>query len=314
MLYKLPIPISSEIFEYLVCDLLNMLHNTTSFSLYGRNGQNQNGIDIISYEKGIYCQCKLRKNSPKNTTERKTLINEIMHDINTAMIRSDANIEKIIVATSIENDTKIQDYFGSLCCMTNVKIEFWSWDDINNNLFLFSNILNKYYNFRKSSIELARLEVLSRLVYRQSKDNQRVYFFHNHKRASMLPVFDVSFINNTEETILLNTIQAHSRVLFIARCGNYDKPAGTLKVTKKYHMPLILGKNFGEEGTSTLNLKDPLYVYPKSPFRIQIQCDQPIIGYRKVRFSFLFNTGAIISPDIFFNSDYVGGGLLNPQL
>lgn len=314
MLHKLPLPISSEIFEYLVCDLLNMLHNTTSFSLYGRNGQNQNGIDIISYEKGIYCQCKLRKNTPNTTTERKALINEIMHDINTAVIRSDVNLEKIIIATSIENDTKIQDYFGSLSCMTSVKLEFWSWDDINNYIFLFNNILNKYYNFRKATIELARLDVLNKLVYRQSKENQRVYFFHNHKSASMLPVFDVSFINNSEETVLLNKIEAHSRVLFIAKCGNYDKPAGILKVTKKYHMPLILGENFGEEGTSTLNLNDPLYAYPKSPLRIQIQCEHPIIEYRKVKFSFLFNIGIIMTPDIFFNSDYVGGGAVHPKL
>ncbi len=55
MLYQLPIPKYPEVFENLVCDLLNEVYKTTSFSLYGRKGQKQHGIDILYAAKNYYC-------------------------------------------------------------------------------------------------------------------------------------------------------------------------------------------------------------------------------------------------------------------
>ncbi len=60
MTYLLPVPKSPEVFEDLVRDLANALHKTTHFEKYGRKGQQQSGMDIVSHADKIYIQCKLK--------------------------------------------------------------------------------------------------------------------------------------------------------------------------------------------------------------------------------------------------------------
>lgn len=309
MIYNLPIPQSPELFESLVCDLLSAIHNTTNFQLYGRRGQKQNGIDIISFERKIVCQCKLKQQPPSTKTEKNAFLNMIIHELN-SICQSNHAIEKIIIACSIENDTSIQDKIASLSVHFGVTIEFWSWQQINSYIFLFPEIISKYYNFRNPSIEIARFEVLSSLVYSKDKANNRVYYFLNNASENQLPIFDISFINNSEDITLLNSITAFSQSLFIVKAGFYDEPAGEVKVTKQYFMDLPLGKDFFDVGDNTLTLPDPLFIRPKGILRIQVQATKPIIGYRKITFAFNFNTKTLLSPELFFNSDFVGGGYL----
>lgn len=309
MIYQLPVPKSSQIFESIICDLLNSLYKTTSFNLYGRNGQSQKGIDIISYERLIVAQCKLRTLNIKDRKTKISFINEIISDIN-SIIKLEKNPEKIIIATTIENDTLIQDQLNTITLLNGIPIiiEYWSWDYISNNLFLFNHIVNKYYPYRNNNIELANLRVLNKTVYVKSKEHERLYYFKNIKNRNQLPVFDIMFINNSENTIILNTIDVYSQILTIAKAGHFDKPSGILKVTKKFNLKLNYGEVATQEGKSTIELNNPLYAYPKAPFRIQIQTTKPINIYLKVRLAFNFNSDIVISPEIFFNSDYALSG------
>ena len=310
MIYRLPIPKSSELFECIVCDLLNSLHSTTSFNLYGRMGQRQHGIDIISYEKAIVCQCKLRVMDINVRRNKIDFINDVIKDINSILSLNIA-FEKIIIATTVENDTTIQDYINTTAISHGIMtpIELWSWDYISNNLFLFNNIVNKYFPFRNNHIEFASIKVLNKSIYRVSKENKRLFEFKNIKNRNQLPVFDISFINNTENTILLNSIDIPCKLLSVAKGGAYEKPSGILKVTKKITTDLHFTSEFVDnEHKNSIELKDPIYIYPKSPFRIQIQGKKPITVYMKIQFVFNFNQASIITPELFFNSDYAVSG------
>ena len=55
-------------------------------------------------------------------------------------------------------------------------------------------------------------------------------------------------------------------------------------------------------------LKNPVFVYPKSPLRIQIQNKTPIVNFYKIHFVFKFNNIEIRKPDLFFNSDSTYSG------
>ena len=315
MIYELPKPKSPETFENLICDLANSLYKTTNFSLYGRRGQNQKGIDIISNEFNIFIQCKLRTlNLDKRETKIKFL-DEIVKDINN-ILSNGFNPSKIIIATTIESDTILQDYLNTALLLNNIgcTIEFWSWTKISNEIFLFSNIVNKYYSYRNTLIEIAHIQVLNKSIYKKSKENERLFEFKNIKERNQLPTFDFSFLNNSENTILLNSIECFCEGLAVARGGLPPKPNGILQPTKKFLINFNLKGSLEKPDKQTLDLKNPIYVYPKSPLRIQIQNKKPLVNFYKIYFIFKFNNTEIKTPDLFFNSDSTFSGRIVTEI
>ncbi|MDO5104663.1 hypothetical protein [Capnocytophaga sp.] len=307
MIYELPLPKSFEIFENLICDLANHTYKTSNFILYGRKGQNQKGIDIISCELNIIIQCKLRT---INLFDRKTklqFVQEIKRDIGN-IFSNGFSPSKIIIATTIQNDTKIQDYLNTLLLTNGIAcvIELWSWSKISNEIFLYSNIVNKYYPFRNNSVEIARIEVLNKSIYQKSDKNDRLFIFNNIKDRNQLPVFDFSFINNSDNTITLNSIEGFCETLAVARGGFPPRPNGILKPTKRFLIDFNF--NYTDIDKQVIALKDPIFVYPKSPLRIQIQNQKPLINFYKIHFAFLFNNTIINSPELFFNSNFAYSG------
>jgi len=310
MTYLLPIPKSPETFEDLVCDLANALHQTTHFKKYGRKGQLQSGIDIISHADKIYIQCKLKTIDLSKKGAKFQFIQSVFKDIS-AIIRIDHTPEKIIIAATVANDTLIQNRINTIMLMNGVpfSVELWDWEFINNNIFLYPNILNKYFPFRKQYIELANIAVLNKSVYKKSKEFDHVYYYHDRKNSNQLPVFDFSFINNTENTVLLQAVDCLALLQPIAKAGIYPKPSGILKITRKYVLDIKYG--FREEyEVNPLDMPDPIFVAPKGVMRIQIQFTKAIVNYSKFKFAFLFNDTTITSPEILFNAREVGGGIL----
>lgn len=303
MVYELPIPKSPELFENLVSDIANSLYHTTSFCLYGRKGQNQKGIDILSNELEIVIQCKLRTLNLNSRKTKISFINEIISDIN-SILKSETYPKKIIIATTLQNDTVIQDYLQTLLFTLRdrrILIEFWSWNKISNEIFLFPNILKKYYPFRSGTIELGGFKILNKSVYEKAKGNELLYYYKNIPRINHLPIFDLSFINNSEETILLNSFKCFCTHQAIGRAGFPPTPVGILKVTKKFVIDLKFSGAFGEYECIEMELDDPIFVGPKNPFRIQIQNTKPLVNFYKICFEFKFNSTTIKSPEFFFN-------------
>ncbi len=317
MIYQLPIPKSPEIFENLICDLLNQTYKTSNFSLYGRKGQNQRGIDIISSELNIVVQCKLRTLNLNDKKTKIDFVNEIIKDIR-ASFNLNIKPEKFIIATTLENDNLIQDYLNTLMIFNGlgIIIEFWSWSKISSEIFLYSSIVNKYYPFRNNILEFARINVLNKSVYKRSKHNELLFEFQNIKNVNQLPVFDISFINNSENTILLNKIDCFCYTLSVARGGFPPKPNGILKPTKKFVIDFKFISNFtnNEPSKEEILLKDPIFINPKSPLRIQIQNKKPLTEFYRIHFIFHFNNEVIKTPEIFFNSDYLPRGKVVREL
>lgn len=315
MIYELPKPKSPETFENLVCDLANDLHNTTSFNLYGRKGQNQKGIDIISFELNIVIQCKLRTLNLNKRETKVNFLNEIIKDINN-IFSNGFKPSKIIIATTIESDTTLQDYLNTTMLFNQIgcNIEFWSWTKISSEIFLFNNIVNKYYSYRNNSIEIARIEVLNKSIYQKSKENERLFEFRNIKGRNQLPTFDFSFINNTDNTILLDTIECVCEVLAVARGGFPPIPNGILQPTKKFLIKFEFTGLLEKPDKKIIELEDPIYVYPKSPLRIQIQNQEPLINFYKIYFVFKFNNINIQTPELFFNSDMTYSGKIVAEI
>ncbi|MBV7439844.1 hypothetical protein KRX57_00245 [Weeksellaceae bacterium TAE3-ERU29] len=317
MIYELPKPKSPETFENLVCDIANSLYKTTSFNLYGRKGQKQKGIDIISFDLNTIIQCKLRSLNINKRETKLNFINEIIKDINN-IFSNGFKPSKIIIATTIENDTTIQDYLNTTLLFNNIgcTIEFWSWTKISSEMFLFKNIVNKYYSYRDDSIELARIEVLNKSIYQKSKTHERLYEFKNIKNKNQLPIFDFSFINNSDKTILLNSIECFCEMLPVARAGFAPKPNGILKPTKKF----LIDFNFNLSLTNDkpdiqyIEIENPIYVYPNSPLRIQIQNKKPLINFYKIYFIFRFNDIDIKTPELFFNSHQTYSGKIVTEI
>lgn len=59
--FQLP-PLSNEdVFEQSVCDLYNLEFPESRFQRFGKKGNNQNGIDIISIKRRIAIPCKKKE-------------------------------------------------------------------------------------------------------------------------------------------------------------------------------------------------------------------------------------------------------------
>ena len=116
----LPEKMTSIEFEMMCCDIMEryftdgfqdqLFPNATPFyHLYGRNGQNQHGIDIISRkpvdERG-YCvvQCK----NYFAQSSGKPLVNQVRKDID-SIYEHTIPVSKIIIMTSLHRDTFLQD-------------------------------------------------------------------------------------------------------------------------------------------------------------------------------------------------------------
>ncbi len=224
--------------------------------------------------------------------------------------------QRIIIATTIENDTLIQDELQSILFLREipVRIEFWSWSKISNALFLYPPVVQKYFPFRQQQVELARIAVLNKSVYRKSSENDWLFNYQNSKGRSHLPVFDFTFINNTDNTVTLNAVEGFMVPQAVVRGGFPPTPSGIVKPTGKYVIDLKSGLAFGEYGRAVLDFEDPVYAHPKAAFRIQIQNRKPILNFYKIYFVFNFNNATIKTPELYFNAYNTFSGVLHREI
>ncbi|MBR2594019.1 MAG: hypothetical protein IKD83_05275, partial [Firmicutes bacterium] len=118
-------PKTSKEFEDLVrkCALVKLGNR---FSLFGRNGQNQKGIDIYSEDWGTVIQCKCFDFEKKGSVQR--LIEEGKRDYQEAVRAFGDTMKTFVIATTLNTDTKIQENFKDNT--STGEIELWFWEDI----------------------------------------------------------------------------------------------------------------------------------------------------------------------------------------
>ncbi|MBP1920109.1 hypothetical protein [Youngiibacter multivorans] len=113
-----------EEFEDIVCDYFSNILSL-QFQKWGRQGQKQNGIDLIGGNIGVQC---------KNYRTKKLTIEIIENDVLLAEEIS-PSLSKLYFVTTAKRDAKIQQYFRSR--KGKIPIEIHYWDLIEN--FLLQN-------------------------------------------------------------------------------------------------------------------------------------------------------------------------------
>jgi|GEM_PF-811068 len=302
----LPPLVDEKAFERLMCDLMNHIHHTTSFSLYGLRGQRQDGIDIFSSQHRTVVQCTCKDPSQSDRGYVEGMIKKLLHDFDQT-VRLKIPFDFFIFATTYKNDKRIQDYCALISLNTARHVEYWSWEKITDYLLSETFLLKKYYpHFFSSGLSFGRITMASSCSY-LPMGKEYCYELKSNPEKSDYPILDFSFLNNSDDVVLLNAISVKGRFMNMARAGTYEKPVGLLNVHAQFDIEPNIPLRFTVEwGNATLQLEAPMYIAPKHPARVQIRLLQVIIGFCKLYFEFKFNDIILTTPVFFFNSDHDG--------
>ncbi len=137
--YKFPKLESEQRFESLVEDCYRALYPHANVQKYGRKGQKQYGIDILvsvgNETYGIQC-----KNYDKiSVSDIETILKECTYK----------PLDKLIIATAAQEDTKIADHIIEAGKNVPYRIEYLSWERICAYIEDFPIIYNRYYGQQK---------------------------------------------------------------------------------------------------------------------------------------------------------------------
>jgi hypothetical protein len=144
-----PIPANWQDFQILIKDILNEKYDG-GFDVYGRNGQSQDGVDILKSQKNsiIGVQCK-RINS-------KLTLNMIKDEVKKSD-NSNLGLTKYIFATTNKRDKEIQKEIATFNKERYKKslfeIEIWFWETIEDEINDSAKIWDTYYTNIFSKID-----------------------------------------------------------------------------------------------------------------------------------------------------------------
>lgn len=139
---------NDKIFEDLICDLYNIEYNSISFKKFGKQGQNQKGIDVFSPEFDIAIQCKKKDISRKKSLLKRELFNDIEKDV--SKIKSQnlkITINKLFIVTTVEDHPDFDEFCEEMKIQFSCDFEiiFWGWNTIQEKILNHKLLLEKYY-------------------------------------------------------------------------------------------------------------------------------------------------------------------------
>lgn len=155
----IPPPIIWQHFEDLCWDIFGSLLGISDTQKYGRQGQSQQGIDILNFQiqKGewIGIQCKGKDQYPPKKFTKEELLTSVEKAKEFRPILS-----KFIIATTARRDANIQRLSAEITKQHYEKglfsVQVYSWDDIQDLFSKFPDIYNNYYSSKSlpySSVE-----------------------------------------------------------------------------------------------------------------------------------------------------------------
>lgn len=162
--YALHKTTDSREFEKMVKDCAEKIWGR-EFSCYGRNGQIQHGIDILSDDGEIAIQCK--DYLKRDNESRNRFLQKIRQDYKKA-ISHFPGIITFVIATSMDRDAGLQDAVLNWEEERNgtdktVAKKILFWEDICEVISQHPNLLNKYYSGHVLSVDVSSLtEVLDK--------------------------------------------------------------------------------------------------------------------------------------------------------
>ena len=201
-----------------------------TFSLYGRTGQKQHGIDIYSDDFKEVIQCK-----NYTTNDIKALKDVINRDFKEAYAyfyqEKNWQFERFIVATAIDKDRKGDESIIEHNLNNNIKIEIWFWEDIQDMVLQDNELLIKYY--KNFVIDLSELKLVRTDNKAYADSFCETLFLHKHQPESKVNLCNLfvmpkytEYGNDTPKTNLkekiINFLNGDKQFLFIegdAGCG-----------------------------------------------------------------------------------------------
>lgn len=137
---KLPRPKDPKEFEKMCREVLQYKHREVEIKLYGRQGEKQYGIDLISSGSKpiIVAQCKNYSGKNIDNFEK-----QVKKDLDSAQKKHEFDV--FYVMTTLETSSKIQDFIKSLEKTTLAEIRIMFWEDIEEVLCGNIEFMKTYY-------------------------------------------------------------------------------------------------------------------------------------------------------------------------
>jgi len=231
-----------EVFEQFVADLFNCIENTkdyqnTEFQLFGKDGQKQKGIDIISQKHKTAIQCKCKDTTIHSFEKiRKELKSDMQADISkTKLLNFD--IDRLIFTSTFIDDTILMEYANDLRNQEklNFTIEYWGWETLTKYVEKYENLIKTYFYSNLPTKENNSKDVLTRDDYYKKiteiiefvsvdidsqncswyKDEiYETVFWDTNSENSPFPIFDFCLLNNCNSTVVLKSIKCKWKHLY----------------------------------------------------------------------------------------------------
>lgn len=162
-------PLDPQAFERHCVVLWRLLLNNQATDLYGRNGQEQHGVDILGYREGrsdqpVGIQCKLRTQGCRLTH------NEVTKEVAKALSHHKDLVEYYIVTTA-PNDARLQDLAATLTKEWEGKskirqISVWGWEALQERIVLYPEALKAFepnYSPYIETIVIGQAEIIENI-------------------------------------------------------------------------------------------------------------------------------------------------------
>lgn len=139
-------PVNEDVFEDLVCDLFNAMYPNSHYTRFGKKGNEQKGIDIISISRKEAIQCKKKDLSRRSSVIKNELRKDFESDILNAM-KLDVDIDLLIFTSTFENNATLEEHLQKLRKKHNPKfnVTYIGWNSLSSSFHDFETIINKYY-------------------------------------------------------------------------------------------------------------------------------------------------------------------------
>lgn len=137
--YNIPPLKSWQEFQKMVCELFREIWQDPHAQEFGRQGQKQDGIDIIGRRKGnnIY-------EAVQATIETPLTLEKIKKDYDASQ-KLEFKLDSFIIASTTKRDVELQKFAANLSGAGPYKCIIWFWDDLVEKLADYEQIRRKYY-------------------------------------------------------------------------------------------------------------------------------------------------------------------------
>lgn len=155
--FQLPAISNEEVFEEFILELFNLEFPDSHYQFYGKKGNKQQGIDIISVKKRIAVQCK-KKEIHRDYTK---VIKELKQDFEQCiqqLMNFQEEIDQLIFVSTFNDSSELMNYALDLKKKCNVPYDiiYFGWQTLEKKVQKHISLLKKYYPsiFEQRSIRM----------------------------------------------------------------------------------------------------------------------------------------------------------------